>query len=216
VARDAAFCFYYEDNLDLLRDAGAEVVTFSPLADREVPKGTDLVYLGGGYPELHAEQVAGNRPMQASLRAYHQQGGAMYAECGGLMYCGRELVDAEGRVFPMLDLLPARTVMQERRSALGYVTWRGTSDTILGPAGTELRGHEFHYSRLEPLGPLTPAARLERAGEAPRPDGFRARNLLAGYAHLHFGSNPHAVGALLRLLLSRGARSSPASPGREP
>src|SRR5204862_7998260 len=116
---------YYEDNLDLLRAAGAELVPLSPLNDTDLPEGIDLVYLGGGYPELHADRLAGNGSLRESLRTYHRRGSRIYAECGGLMYCGRELVDAAGRTFPMLDLLPARTVMQKRLAALGYVTWRG-------------------------------------------------------------------------------------------
>ena len=198
VARDAAFCFYYQDNLDLFQAAGAEVVSFSPLHDTCLPDGVDLVYLGGGYPELHAERLAANRTMRDSLRRFHQQGGAIYAECGGLMYCCRELVNAEGRCLPMLDLLPARTVMQRRLAALGYVTWRADGDTLFGPAGTEVRGHVFHYSHLEPLAPLQSAAHLHRDGEQPNPDGFVHQRLLAGYAHLHFGSNPQAAAALLK------------------
>jgi cobyrinic acid a,c-diamide synthase len=122
----------------------------------------------------------------------------IYAECGGLMYCCRELVDAAGAVFPMLDLLPARTIMQPRLAALGYVTLRTTRPTPLGPAGTVVRGHEFHYSRLEALGPLTHAAEIEHRGEPPRPDGFVAGGLIGGYAHLHFGSNPDVPAALLQ------------------
>jgi cobyrinic acid a,c-diamide synthase len=197
VARDAAFCFYYQDNLDLLHEAGAEILPFSPLQDESLPADTELVYLGGGYPELHAERLAGNQAMRACLRSFHGQGGPIYAECGGLMYCCRELVDGEGRAFPMLDLLPARTIMQKRLAALGYVTWRTVGPTRLGPAGTELRGHVYHYSRLEPLGPLTPRALLCREGEEPRPDGFGRGGLLAGYAHLHFASQPEAAARLL-------------------
>jgi cobyrinic acid a,c-diamide synthase len=199
VARDAAFCFYYPDNLELLREAGAEVVSFSPLHDSALPAGVDLVYLGGGYPEVHAECLASNRAMRDGLRRHHEQGGAIYAECGGLMYCCRELVDGAGRPWPMLDLLPARAVMQPRLAALGYVTWRACGDTLLGPAGTEVRGHEYHYSRLEPLAELLARARLHRRGQAGRADGFVRGRLLAGYAHLHFGSNPRVVEALLGL-----------------
>src|SRR5207253_1727101 len=93
VARDSAFCFYYEDNLDLLRRAGAELIPFSPLHDSALPDNTDLVYLGGGYPELHAERLAANHELLAGLRQFHGQGGAIYAECGRLMYCCRELVN---------------------------------------------------------------------------------------------------------------------------
>jgi cobyrinic acid a,c-diamide synthase len=197
VARDAAFCFYYQDNLDLLQAAGADVVRFSPLHDAELPADTAVVYLGGGYPELHAERLAANKPMRESLRSFHRQGGRIFAECGGLMYCCRELADAEGRAFPMLDLLPARTVMQKRLAALGYITWRATGPTLLGLAGTELRGHVYHYSRLEALGPLQPQALLGRDGEQGRPDGFTCDGLLAGYAHLHFASRPETAAQLV-------------------
>jgi cobyrinic acid a,c-diamide synthase len=195
VAHDAAFCFYYQDNLDLLEQAGAEIIHFSPLTDAELPNGTDVLYLGGGYPELHARQLADNESMRRSIQHFHRQGGTIYAECGGLMYAGRELVDGSGTVFPMLDLLPARTLMQPRLDRLGYVVWRATGPTPLGPAGTEAHGHQFHYSRLEPLGPLSYGAELEH-GEERIQDGLMTGNLLAGYAHLHFASNP-AIPAFL-------------------
>jgi cobyrinic acid a,c-diamide synthase len=198
VARDAAFCFYYPENLELLQAAGGDILHFSPLTNVELPAGTEVLYLGGGYPELRAEALAANEPMRRSIRQFHRQGGTIYAECGGLMYCCRELVDAAGKVFPMLDLLPARTRMQTRLAALGYVTLRTTRPSPIGPAGAVARGHEFHYSRLEPLGPLTPAAELQHRGEPPRPDAFVLGGLVAGYAHLHFGSNPEVAAALLR------------------
>lgn len=188
MARDAAFCFYYPENLELLAAGGGEVAFFSPLADTELPAGTHSVYLGGGYPELHTRKLAENQSMRLALQDFHSQGGAIYAECGGLMYAGRELVDQAGQTYPMLDLLPARTIMQKRRAALGYVTWRSSENSLLGPAGTEFRGHEFHYSRMEALAPLKSIAYLHREGEEPRPDGFVAGSLLAGYAHLHFAS----------------------------
>jgi cobyrinic acid a,c-diamide synthase len=197
VARDAAFCFYYQDNLDLLAEYGADLVGFSPLADARLPDHLAGIYLGGGYPELHAATLADNLGMIESLQSFHQRGGKIYAECGGLMYCGRELVDLEGHAFPMLDLLPVRTIMQKHRAALGYITWRATSDCLVGKAGTEVRGHEYHYSRLEPLGELHPAAVLEREGEEPHPDGYTAKGLLAGYAHLHFASQSAALAALV-------------------
>ncbi|MBY0525498.1 MAG: cobyrinate a,c-diamide synthase [Gemmataceae bacterium] len=196
VARDAAFCFYYPENLELLERAGGEIVPFSPLTDSSLPAGTDVAYLGGGYPELHAATLAANDAMRQSLRAFHAKGGTIYAECGGLMYACRELVDASGRGFPMLDLLPARTIMQSRRAALGYVTLRTLRPSPLGPAGIVVRGHEFHYSRLELLESLEHVAELE-GGRDSRPDGFVSGRLWAGYAHLHFGSNPAVAAALL-------------------
>ncbi len=192
-ARDPAFCFYYEDNLDLLRAAGGEIVPFSPLDDRDLPQDTDLLYLGGGYPEVFAERLATNDPIRRAIGRFHAGGGPILAECGGLMACCRELVDASGRTFPMWGLIPARVAMRPRFAALGYVTAVADAPTMLGPAGTSIRGHEFHYSTLEPLGPLTHATRLHRPDGVPRPDGIRVGGLLAGYAHLHFGSNPEVA-----------------------
>ena len=193
LARDPAFCFYYEDNLDLLREAGGELVPFSPLEDAGLPEGVDLVYLGGGYPEVFAERIAANASMRRSIRSYHAGGGVILAECGGLMVCCRELVDGSRRSFPMWDLIPARVAMQTRFAALGYVTVVSEADGLLGPAGARVRGHEFHYSTLEPLGPLDYLHRLERPGGGSKPDGIRVGGLVAGYAHLHFGSNPAAA-----------------------
>jgi cobyrinic acid a,c-diamide synthase len=189
VARDSAFCFYYEDNLDLLRDAGAELVTFSPLEDRSLPEGIERLYLGGGYPELAAARLAANTSMCHAIRRYHADGGIILAECGGMMACCRELRDVSGQSFPMWDLIPARVAMQSRLAALGYVTLETDEATCLGPAGTRIRGHEFHYSTLEPLTQLPFVSRLVRSGAPDKPDGIQIGGLLAGYAHLHFGSN---------------------------
>ena len=198
VARDAAFCFYYEDNLTLLRVSGAELVPFSPLSDRSLPENIDLVLLGGGYPEVFAAQIAANEPMRASIRRYHADGGPIYAECGGLMACTEMLRLQDRSEFPMWGLIPARVTMQNRFAALGYVTAATTQITRLGPEGTQVRGHEFHYSTLEPLGPLEYVTTLLRDDRPPRPDGIAVGGLLAGYAHLHFGSNPSVADALLR------------------
>jgi cobyrinic acid a,c-diamide synthase len=201
VARDAAFCFYYPENLELLENAGAQIVPFSPLADSALPDGINALYVGGGYPELHARQLAENHSLRQSIRDFHRKGGTIYAECGGLMYVCRELIDAAGNSFPMLDLLAARTIMQPRLAKLGYVVFRTNRDTILGPSGTEARGHQFHYSRLEPLGPLTYAGELIREDER-TPDGIVAENVLAGYAHLHFASNPEIPAFLVNRSLA--------------
>jgi cobyrinic acid a,c-diamide synthase len=197
LARDPAFCFYYEDNLDDFRAEGAELVPFSPLADAALPGNVELVYLGGGYPEVFAERLAANAAIRAAIRRYHAQGGAILAECGGLMVCCAALVDSSSRTHSMWDLIPARVVMQRRRAALGYVTVATDRDTRLGPAGTRVRGHEYHYSRIEPRTPLPYATRLLRPDRDPTPDGIQIGGLLAGYAHMHFGSSPATVRALL-------------------
>ena len=198
LARDPAFCFYYEDNLDHLRASGAELVPFSPLDDPGLPEGVERVYLGGGYPEAFAARLATNAPMRAAIRQFHAQGGTILAECGGLMACAESLRDHSGRVDPMWGLVPARVVMHARFAALGYVTVSTDRATPLGPAGTQVRGHEFHYSTLEPLAPLTYATRLLRPDGDPKPDGIQIGGLLAGYAHMHFGSNPRVAANLLR------------------
>ncbi len=218
VAWDAAFAFAYADTLDALRHVGAAVEPFSPLADEPVPDGADFVYVPGGYPELHGATLAAGRHWQASLARHLARGGRLYAECGGLMALGRELVDLEGRAYPMAGLLPIRTVMGRRRTALGYVEVIVERDNLLGPAGRRFRGHEFHYSTLEPAGEALLAAttRLTRArpttggeGTATKPDGYAAPGLLAGYAHLPLALYPEA---LLRLL---GAEAPAAGPTRQ-
>jgi len=204
IARDPAFCFYYEDNLDLMRAAGAELVPFSPLAESALPEQVELVYLGGGYPEVFAAQLAANGAMRASIARYHARGGAILAECGGMMACCRELRDLSGTSYPMWGLIPARVVMETRFTALGYATVATEKPTLLGPAGTQVRGHEFHYSTLEPLAALPYATRLLRPGRDARADGIQIGGLLAGYAHMHFGSNPEVAQRIVQQGLSAG------------
>jgi cobyrinic acid a,c-diamide synthase len=191
-ARDEAFSFYYPENLDLLRHCGAELRPFSPLSDPDPPLGTDAVYLGGGYPELHAARLAVNRPLHRALRDAIAAGMPCYAECGGLMYLTGGLLDDGGSSHELVGALPGRAVMRERRVQLGYVTVRALVDTPLLRAGEEMRGHEFHYSTWEELPPDLPHAYLAdaRRGGAPRQEGYARGNLLASYIHLHFWSNP--------------------------
>lgn len=188
VARDEAFSFYYEDNLDLLAAFGARLLPFSPLRDASLPSGTSGVYFGGGFPELFAADLAANDSMLADVRRAASSGLPIYAECGGLMYLAKALTDFEGRRHGMAGLLPCEVSMADRRTALGYVSLRVDRDTLLSPAGAELRGHEFHWSRL--------SAGEERANAyqiiepAPRSEGFATGNILASYVHLHFGTEP--------------------------
>jgi cobyrinic acid a,c-diamide synthase len=148
VASDKAFCFYYEDNLDMLADQGARIVRFSPLDDTEIPD-AHAMYFGGGYPELHAEKLSKNASFLESLLRAARAGMPMYAECGGLMYLSRGIRDFQGRVFPMAGILPFGTVMRNKRSRLGYREVTLKRDCIIGPRGAVLRGHEFHYSDIE-------------------------------------------------------------------
>jgi cobyrinic acid a,c-diamide synthase len=195
VARDIAFSFYYEENLDLLRESGAEIVPFSPLWDSALPEGINAIWLGGGYPELHAGQLSSNAPMLEAVRAWAAAGKPIYAECGGLMYLSNGIRDFEGGFFPMAGVLPFETAMQRRRSSLGYREIRLRKECILGRSGAVLRGHEFHYSEIpsgQDIGASGVGTVYETSDSQGVPlatEGFSVGSVLASYVHVHFGSN---------------------------
>lgn len=153
MADDEAFNFYYPDNVELLARTGVNIVRFSPLHDRELPD-CQMVWLGGGYPELHASALAANTTMLTSLREAHQRGVAIYAECGGLMYLGSLLEDADGVEHRMADILPGRSKMGKRLTRFGYCEAQALQPTLLAAEGDVLRGHEFHYSDFSLKPPL--------------------------------------------------------------
>jgi len=188
VARDRAFGFYYVDALDLLAAQGLEVREFSPLADAALPPGTSGVYLGGGFPERFAAELAANRPLLGELRALARRGLPIYAECGGLMYLTRAIVDADGRRHPLLGLVPGEVSLQGARLSLGYRELVAARDSLLFRAGEPARGHEFHYSRGA-LARGAPAA-YRVAGRQPPAEGYARGGLLASYVHLHFAGTP--------------------------
>ena len=197
VAQDQAFCFYYPDNLELLEAAGAELVTFSPLNDQVLPD-VDMLYLGGGYPELHGTALAGNVTMRTAVRQFAERGGAIYAECGGMMYLTQSIRDFDGTSYEMVGLFPAETVMQKSDLTLGYRTVELSRNCILGASGTRLRGHEFHYSTLVPMGRLDYACTLRDAREESKgSDGLVVGNTVALYTHLHFASQPQIASVLV-------------------
>lgn len=192
VARDAAFCFYYQDNLDLLRAAGAELVFFSPLDDEQLPPDLAGLYLGGGYPELHAARLSANRALLDEIRRFAEAGRPVYGECGGFMYLCRSITDLEGTEHAMTGLYPFAARMQTRLRSLGYRRPQVIADCLLAPAGAMLHGHEFHYSTIDIDGAAVPTAyRLDDG----RPEGFTAYGgqTLAGYIHLHWGRTPQAA-----------------------
>lgn len=203
LARDRAFCFTYAENLRLLEAAGAELVPFSPLADGALPPDLGGLILPGGYPELAAPELAANAALREAVRAFCDSGRPVWAECGGYMYLMRSLADAEGREWPMCGAVPARAVMGTRRAALGYRTGRTLRPGPLGPAGTLLRGHEFHYSRAEGLPEGSEAWGLAGSDGLPgrdgleAPDGWAKGNVLGGYFHAHLASNPDAARAFV-------------------
>jgi cobyrinic acid a,c-diamide synthase len=192
VAWDAAFAFYYADNLELLRARGAELVFFSPLAAAELPV-CDGLYLGGGYPELHAEGLSANEPLRFDIAAAIARGLPAYAECGGLLYLCEELTDLDDHVWPLVGAVPGRAAMHQRLQGMGYREGVLVAHSLLGPAGASVRGHEFHYSSCEIDRGADGSA---RAVAHPAylvdgsPEGYAAGDLFASYVHLHFAGYP--------------------------
>lgn len=197
VAFDPAFCFYYPENFQLLEKAGAELVRFSPMHDPSLPE-VDLVYLGGGYPEIYADFLQRNVTMRQSIQAFAARGGVVYAECGGLMYLAKTLKDFDGTEYDMVGVIPAETAMSRKTMTLGYRELTVTHGGLLGDQGVRIRGHEFHYSTLHPKGDLEYLGRLtDGQGRDRGRDGILVGNVIALYTHLHFSSHPHAPLALV-------------------
>jgi cobyrinic acid a,c-diamide synthase len=212
VACDPAFCFYYQENLDMLETQGGAVTKFSPLRDPALPE-ADLLYLGGGYPELYGEALSRNASMRHAIKQFALRGGPIYAECGGLMYLTEAIRDFDGHAHDMVGLFPAETVMRKAGLTLGYRTVELAESTILGPPGLTAKGHEFHYSTLVPKGPLEYAVRLVDArGEARGMDGLRFANTLAMYTHLHFASQPSLAQELVRSAHAHRLQHAPNPP----
>jgi cobyrinic acid a,c-diamide synthase len=212
LAWDEAFHFYYEDNLARLEALGATLVRFSPVHDARLPE-IDGLYLGGGYPEVHAAALAENASMRSAVESFARAGGPIYAECGGLMYLSRAIVAADGTRRPMVGLIPADTIMKGRLAALGYVEVETQEATVLGPAGLRFRGHQFRYSELGAFaGPvLQPyTARKRRGGETSR-EGFAEGKLLASYVHAHFASNPRVAAGFVASCAAYGSRRAEAA-----
>ena len=186
VARDAAFSFLYRANLDCLVAMGAEPVFFSPLEDEPIPA-ADALYLPGGYPELHAARLAANRRWQDSLRSFVAASGPLYAECGGMMVLFDTLTTADGRVHEMAGLLPGNVIMQPQLATIGL-------QSLHLPQG-ELRGHSFHYSRVD--SPLRSAWQSVPHRYGSSEAVYRRGSITATYLHAYFSSNPAAAAALL-------------------
>jgi cobyrinic acid a,c-diamide synthase len=203
VARDLAFSFYYEDNLDLLRQHGAEIVPFSPIVDTALPEGLDAVYLGGGYPELHAVQLSSNKSMLHSIRMFAASNRPIYAECGGMIYLSRQLTTLDGHLHDMAAVLPFSIEMTDKLAKFGYVTINLTRDCVLGASGTILRGHSFHYSRITEASSLPTSYRVSYSLSARQEEeGFSLGNILASYIHLHFRTSPHIAQNFVELAKS--------------
>jgi cobyrinic acid a,c-diamide synthase len=190
LARDAAFNFYYQDGLDILVRLGADLIPFSPLTDTALPSDLDGMYLGGGFPEIFAAELAANRKLKNEIRQALEDGLPAYAECGGFMYLARNLVDQCGRAHEMTGFFPVTTIMGTRLGNFGYATAVFEAATVLGPAGTRVRVHEFHHSRIEDEKPEDYVLKIEKNPDRAWRGGLTRKNVLAAYPHIHFAANP--------------------------
>jgi len=199
VARDAAFCFYYADNLRLLQESGAELCYFSPLTDVHLPDDLDGLYIGGGYPELYAQALADNATMRMDVRQFSAMGKPVYAECGGFMYLMHEIRNHEGDFLPMCGCFAMQCHMDRRFRALGYREITTMAPSLLGAPWTVARGHEFHYSYIAEPDPAALAVYKlrDRKDWRPESEGFMHKNTLGSYVHLHFASNPAVARAFV-------------------
>ncbi len=201
VAYDEAFQFYYADLFHVLTQQGCTIEFFSPLRDKALPENIDGLYLGGGYPEVYARQLADNPSMIESIGDFCRSGKPVYAECGGLIYLTQG-VEQDNAQIPLVGQLPVWAKMLEKRKALGYVEVTLEDDSLFGQQGAVFRGHEFHYSELtaSPVGQEGWRAvyqlQQNRSGRCVA-EGYQKGNVLASYAHLHLASHPEAVGCFV-------------------
>ena len=193
VARDRAFCFYYEAGLDELCRQGAALVPFSPLASSSLPEDLDAIYFGGGYPELYAEELSCNKSLISKIRHFAAAGKLIYGECGGLIYLSRFLRTSDDRQWPMANLLPLSIQMTNRPVHFGYANLNFLEDG-LAEKGTSIRGHSFHYSDIADLGNAKThaSATYSLSGETHR-EGFTAGIVFGSYIHIHFAAVPEVA-----------------------
>ena len=200
LAEDEAFNFYYPDNLELLEQAGVKIQRFSPLHDTKLPD-CQMIWLGGGYPEVHGAKLAANIKMRESLQKAHQQRIPLYAECGGLMYLGESLTDGNGETHAMCGVLPGHSQMGKRLTRFGYCEATALHDTLLAKKGETLRGHEFHYSDFSGSLPAALDCCKWRDGVAISrwQGGFQHHATFASYLHVHFAQRPSLLNRWLAL-----------------
>jgi cobyrinic acid a,c-diamide synthase len=192
VAKDAAFHFYYPENLEMLQAYGAELVFFSPLAGETLPDGVHGLYIGGGFPEEFAKQLSEQQSVKQSIKAAIESGLPTLAECGGFMFLTEAIETTDGAHYDMVGVIPGRIVMHPKLVALGYREVKGEPGNFLLPEGLRARGHEFHYSTYETRGEI-PFAYETTGLRGTKKDGYQHQNLIAGYVHFHFASCPPMV-----------------------
>lgn len=202
VAKDAAFSFYYKESLQEFINAGAELVFFSPLHDKELPNIDGLIF-GGGFPELYAKELSDNSGMMKSIKEAADNGVPVYAECGGFMYLTEKLTDSDCTSFKMASVIPVNCKINKRLQSIGYIEAKSITDTVLCPAGTVVRGHEFHFSSIEMIKEEDSFPWAfnfhKRSSGAKYMSGYASKNVLASYLHIHFAGHSHlALNFVLR------------------
>lgn len=187
VARDEAFCFYYEDNLLLLKEYGADIAYFSPLHDKELPEGSSGLLLGGGYPELYAKELEENTAMRKEIKAAVESGMPVVAECGGFLYLHKEIRDRDGHPYQMAGVLPATCQDMKKLVRFGYIELEEKESNFL-EVGTRIKGHEFHYFDSEKNGEDCMA--VKPITGRTYPCVIEKENVWMGFPHLYYPSNP--------------------------
>lgn len=190
-ALDDAFHFYYQENLLLLKEAGAELIPFSPLLDEKIPVDISALYFGGGYPEVYAKELSSNNSMISSIRNAASAGMPIYGECGGLIYMSEEIENTAGEKYPFLGLIKGAVKLHSKLQELGYVEVEFSEKTILGPRGLRFRGHQFRYSEILQASENQFHFLLrKRRSSNVESEGYGCKNILASYVHAHWASNP--------------------------
>lgn len=192
IAKDEAFNFYYQENLDLLEAQGAELVFFSPLNGDVLPENIHGLYIGGGFPEEFADRLSSQEAVKESIRESFNKGLPTLAECGGFMFLTKSIATTSGETFPMVGMIPGTVKMQSRLAALGYREISGNENNFLLQSNLEAKGHEFHYSTFEPDEPIHYAYQTKGV-RGTKKEGYLKDNLIAGYTHFHFASCPEMV-----------------------
>lgn len=182
IAKDKAFCFYYEDSIDLLRKIGAEMIPFSPLCDEALPEDIDGIILGGGYPELYSEKLSRNSSMRKSIRMAIEKKVPVYAECGGFMYLGTSI-----NGYQMVNVIKTNAILTDKLQDFGYVSLTAGRENLLCKKGECIRAHEFHYSKSDFNGDAFTAIKVSTGKQ--RSCIYADENMFAGYPHLHLWGN---------------------------
>ena len=190
IAKDKAFCFYYQDNLDLLCEHSAELVPFSPINDKYLPENVSGLYIGGGYPELYAEQLSNNKSMLLSINSAINNKMPTIAECGGFMYLHSSITTLDGINYPMADVIKTTAQMTNKLQNFGYITMTSQKDCLIAKKGENINAHEFHYSKSENSG-------IDFYAQKPNGKSWSCvyanDTIYAGYPHLYFRNNKNIV-----------------------